>query len=55
MGVILPPNGSLARAGVEGGHVPDANDLMFDALQGEMKGFDGIGHACQLSTSAPKH
>jgi len=37
MGVILPPAGSAARSGVEGGHVPDANDLMFDALQGEMK------------------
>ena len=37
MGVILPPAGSAARAGVEGGHVPGPDDLMFDALQGEMK------------------
>ena len=33
MGVILQPNGTAARASVEGGHVPGANDLMFDALQ----------------------
>jgi NADH-quinone oxidoreductase subunit B len=43
MGVILPPGkslapaGTLARSSVEGGHVPGPDDLMFDALQGEMK------------------
>lgn len=36
MGVIVPA-GAAARAGVEGGHVPGPDDLMFDALQGAMK------------------
>ncbi|NWH08977.1 MAG: NADH-quinone oxidoreductase subunit B [Alphaproteobacteria bacterium] len=40
MGVIVPA-GAGARSGVEGGHKPGPDDLMFDALQGELanKGF----------------
>ena len=41
MGVILTPNGTAARAGVEGGASVTDNDPYFQALQAEMadKGF----------------